>query len=74
MLRIPFIIMMLVPPTFATDYAYIDSKTNPNLRWVLIDDCKVPIMKDKMSDICYVVKKVNNTCHLHLTFEDCHAN
>lgn len=74
MLRISFLLMSLIPPSFGADISYFDSTTNPKLSWVLVDDCAVPILRSKVKDTCYVLHKVNNFCQLDLKLEKCNAS
>jgi hypothetical protein len=70
-MRFSFILMALIPNSKALDISYVDSKTNNDITYVLVDDCAVPISKKKVHDQCYVVKTVNVFCHLDLNMDDC---
>lgn len=71
MLRLSFVLMSLLPMSHALDISYFDSVTNPKLSWVLVDDCAVPVLKAKSKDTCYIIKKVNDFCHLDLNLKEC---
>jgi hypothetical protein len=71
MMRFSFVLMALIPNSKALDISYVDSKTNNNITYVLVDDCAVPIFKKKVGNQCYVLKKVNDFCHLQLNMDDC---
>ena len=65
--------MAFVLPAFGAEVSYFDSVTNPKLSWVLVDDCAVPIFKAKSKDTCYVMRRVNEMCHLDLRLDECNA-
>jgi len=63
--------MPMTAPAFGAEISIFDSKVDPKLSWVLVEDCLVPVLKAKMQDICYVLKKVDSTCNLKLDMKDC---
>ena len=73
MLRLSITLMLWAHHAKAADLQFIDSKVSPKVSWVLVDDCAVPILKTKVGDQCYVLKKVNDFCHLDLNMDDCHG-
>jgi hypothetical protein len=53
------------------EISYFQSDSNSKIEWVVVDDCAVQIEKAKMRDECYVLKKVNDFCHLDLDLKEC---
>ncbi len=53
------------------DISVFDSRDDSKLVYVVVGDCKAPILKVKLNDLCYVLKIVNNVCHLELDTKDC---
>ncbi len=72
MLRIPMILMMMASRGIgATEINFFDSKTNPKISWIMVNDCLVPIPKTKVQDACFVLKKVNKICGLRINLDEC---
>lgn len=70
MLRITMPLLML----FANaDISVYDSKTDPKVSYVLVDDCAVPVLKSDFNskDECIIINKVNEFCHLFLKPDKC---
>lgn len=72
MLRIPFSLMILAQAQFvAPEIQFFRSKTNPNIEYVLVDDCAVPIPLSLSRNYCYIEKKVNTFCKLDIRLDKC---
>lgn len=60
--------MLLAP----INISIIDSRDDVKLTYVVVNDCKVPVLKTKINDACYVLMLVNDVCHIKLDMtEDC---
>ncbi len=57
-----------------TDVIIVDSKDDPRYVFVIVDQCRVPVIKVKLKDTCYVLRLVGNACHLDLDLSDCENN
>lgn len=64
----------MAPVNQQTDVIVVDSRDNPAIVFVIVDQCKVPVMKVKMHNTCYVMKLVSDVCHLELDLTDCEKN
>jgi hypothetical protein len=53
------------------DINIVDSRDDSKLTYLIVNDCKVSVLKVKLNDICYVMKLVNSTCHIELDNQDC---
>lgn len=49
----------------------VDSRDDNKLAYIVVDGCKVPIFKVKLNDLCYVMKLVDNVCHIELDYKEC---
>lgn len=58
----------------ATDVIIVDSRDDNRYVYVVINQCKVPVMKVKLKDTCYVMRLIGNKCHLNLDLTDCEKN
>ncbi len=51
----------------ATDLDFIDSRDNPKMSYVCINsNCCAKVPKNKVSDVCFVLKEVIKQCKLDL--------
>jgi len=48
------------------DISIYDSKANSKKVWILVDDCPVEIDKKKIKDTNYVIRMINEVCHLNI--------
>ncbi len=53
------------------DINIIDSQDDVKLAYIEIANCKVPVVKAKLGDMCYILKIINNVCHIELDTKDC---
>lgn len=50
----------------------IDSPVDNKYSFIEIDDCYAPVLKSKLNDWCYILKKVNSYCDMKLdTTKEC---
>jgi hypothetical protein len=60
--------MLIAPVTIEI----IDSRDDNKLTYILVNNsCKVPILKTKLNDLCYIMRVVGNTCHIELDTTEC---
>jgi len=53
------------------DIQIIDSVDDNRVTFVIVNGCKVAILKAKIKDMCYVLKLVGNICHVDIDTNDC---
>jgi hypothetical protein len=71
-LRISLVLMALLPKSHGAEWKFYRSDVNPHLHYLQVDGCKVPIMDVELKNECYVMKKVNEMCNLHLNLDECY--
>lgn len=50
----------------------VDSRDDSRYVYVIVEPaCKVPVLKVKLNDECYVMTLIDNKCHLNLDLSDC---
>ena len=57
--------------TTPVDINIVDSRDDSKLTYLVVSECKVPILKVKLNDLCYIMKLVNETCHIELDEKGC---
>lgn len=62
-------IMVTLIPT--DDFQIVDSRDDSRITYIIFGDCKAPILKAKIKDMCYIMKIVGNVCHLELDSKEC---
>jgi hypothetical protein len=50
-----------------------DSVDDSRASFITVDDCKIRVMKVKLKDTCYIMKIVDNICHLDIDLKDCES-
>lgn len=55
----------------AQDFQIIDSRDDAKITFIMFGDCKAPVLKAKIKDMCYILKIVGNICHLELDTPEC---
>ena len=53
------------------DIKIVDSRDDNKISFLYIENCKVPILKTKLNNICYIMKLVGNICHIELDVSEC---
>lgn len=62
----PFIVSMMIdsqPPVIE----FIDSKDDSRMTYLIVNDCKVKIVKSRLNDMEYIITAVNTTCGAKLS-------
>lgn len=55
--------MLLTAHVYAENLPeFFDSRDNPSITWLLLDNCAVPIPKFKLKDLCYIDKVALQKC------------
>lgn len=56
----------------APNVEFIDSRDDNRYTYVIVQNCTAPILKTKLNDMCYIMKIVNNECHVQFeTTKEC---
>lgn len=63
--------MVDLPQFNSEPFAIIDSRDDSRIAYIISGDCKAPILKAKIKDMCYILKVVGNVCHMELDTPEC---
>lgn len=50
---------------------FLDSRDDSKMAYILVNNCKVPVVKAKIGDFCYVLKLIGDKCHVSIDMQDC---
>lgn len=53
------------------DISIVDSRDDAKVCFIVVDDCRVSILKTKLNDLCYIMKVVGDICHIQLDTKGC---
>lgn len=53
------------------DVKVVDSRDDSRYTYFMADDCKFMALKSKLNDMCYIMRIVDNVCHLKLDVKGC---
>lgn len=51
----------------------VDSRDDSKMTYVILDSCQVKVAKVKLNDLCYIMRLINNECHVDLDVKGCEA-
>jgi hypothetical protein len=49
----------------------IDSRDDSAVCYLVVNDCKAKVMKARLGDMCYILRIVNDVCHINLDTTGC---
>lgn len=60
-------------PTIVSDInvQVLDSRDDSRYTYFMADNCKFMALKSKLNDLCYIMRIVDNVCHIQLDIKGC---
>lgn len=49
----------------------IDSRDDAKITYVVVGQCKTPVLKARINQTCYILRLIDDVCHIDLGVDEC---